>query len=79
MRGEPTAAAFNDATFRMRYPWILVSPETARARIASILAHHPETTRLYFWAVPPGLAIPRARVSLELFAREVMPGFRLAA
>jgi probable F420-dependent oxidoreductase len=73
---EPTAQPFDAQSFRETYPSILVSPIEARAKIERILEAFPLTTRLYFWAVPPGLAIERAARSLELFAAQVMPWFR---
>lgn len=73
---QPTATPFDPATFRRVYPSILVSPAEARQKIADTIAAFPETSRLYFWAVPPGLPIDRAARSLELFATQVIPWFR---
>lgn len=73
---EATAGSAMDADFRARFPWILVSPADALARVRSILERYPETTRLFFWAVPPGAPINLAARSLELFAAHVIQPLR---
>jgi alkanesulfonate monooxygenase SsuD/methylene tetrahydromethanopterin reductase-like flavin-dependent oxidoreductase (luciferase family) len=76
VEGEPTAKPFEEHRFRELLPWILVAPEVAVSRIRSILARYPETSDLYFWAVPPGIPIESAVSSIELFAERVIPEFR---
>lgn len=73
---EATAQSAPDGEFRTRFPWILVSPADALARVRSILERYPEMTRLFFWAVPPGAPIHLAARSLELFAERVIRPLR---
>ncbi len=76
LAGEPTAEIVDEAAFRLRFPAILVSPDVALSRVKGILERFPETTRLYYWAVPPGAPVELAARSLELFARHVISAFR---